>query len=151
MKLLAVSSAGGHYSELKMITNNLSSEFDITIITEDKGKIDQDVSYYIPYSNRANKITYAIAFIRNFFLAFKHLRLVRPQKIISTGAHNAFFYFVLGKIFFKTTNIYIESYAKVYSKSLVYRLSHKFIDVNIVQHQEMLEVEKNSEYFGGVY
>lgn len=150
MRILAVSSAGGHFSELKMITNNLSDEFDVTIVTEDKVS-DPVVSYYMPYSNRSNKIKYMFAFCNNFILAFKYLRKVKPDKIISTGAHTAFFFFVVGKLFFKTTNIYIESFAKVTEQSLTYKLAHKFIDTNVVQHQEMLEVEPNSEYFGGVY
>ncbi|WOO87397.1 hypothetical protein RZE82_00220 [Mollicutes bacterium LVI A0039] len=151
MKVLAVASAGGHLSELKMITNNLSDKFEVTIITEDKGKDDPSIDYFIPYSNRANKLKYLFAFINNFRLAFKHLRIVRPEKIISTGAHTAFFYFVVGKVFFKTTNVYIESYAKVTSESLAYRLSKRFIDTTIVQHQEMQDVEVGSKFFGGVY
>lgn len=150
MNILAVSSAGGHFSELKMITDNLSSDFNVTIITEDKVN-DSAVSYYIPYSNRSNKIKYLFAFCNNFRLAIKYLRVVRPDKIVSTGAHTAFFYFVIGKIFFKTENIYIESYAKVTSPSLTYKLSKRFLDYTIVQHQEMVEVEAGSQYFGGVY
>lgn len=150
MKILAVSSAGGHFSELKMITENLSKEFEIVVITENKVN-DQAVKYYMPYSNRSNKIKYLIAFCNNFILAFKYLRRERPQKIISTGAHTAFFYFVVGKLLFKTENIYIESYAKVTEKSLTYKLSHKFIDINIVQHEEMKNVEKGSLFFGGIY
>lgn len=150
MKILAVSSAGGHFSELKMITSNLSSEFDITIITEDKVH-DPSVSYYMPYSNRSSKLKYMFAFMNNFRLAFKYLWKVKPDKIISTGAHTAFFYFVVGKLLFRTENIYIESFAKVTDQSLTYKLSHKFIDRNIVQHEEMLEVEPGSTFFGGVY
>ncbi len=150
MKILAVSSAGGHFSELTMITDNLSDKFDVTIITEDKVE-DQRVSYYMPYSNRSNKIKYLFAFCNNFILAFKYLRKVKPDKIISTGAHTAFFYFVVGKLLFRTTNVYIESYAKVTEQSLTYKLSKRFIDVNVVQHEEMLEVEPGSQFFGGVY
>lgn len=151
MKILAVSSAGGHLSELKMITNNLSPEFDVTIITEDKGQNDPTISYYMPYSNRSNKVKYLFAFLNNFRLAYKYLRKIKPDKIISTGAHTAFFYFVVGKVLFKTTNVYIESYAKVSEQSLTYKLSKRFIDVVVVQHQEMVEVIPGSEFFGGVY
>ncbi len=150
MKIIAVSSAGGHFSELKMIMSELDDSFDVTIITEDKIK-DDIVHKYIPYSNRSNKITYIFNFINNFRIAYKHLKEVKPQKIISTGAHTAFFYFVVGKILFKTTNIYVESYAKVTSESLTYKLSKRFIDINIVQHEELLAREKDSYYFGGVY
>ncbi len=150
MKILAVSSAGGHFSELKMITSNLSKEFDVTIITEDKVQ-DPIVDYYMPYSNRSNKIKYLFAFCNNFILAFKYLHKVKPEKIISTGAHTAFFYFVVGKLLFRTTNVYIESYAKVTEQSMTYKLSKRFIDVNVVQHEEMLEVEPGSQFFGGVY
>ncbi len=150
MKVLAVSSAGGHYSELKKITSNLDSAINIVTVTEDKVN-DSNVDYFIAYSNRSRKIKYCFDFVKNLFVAYKILHKERPQKIISTGAHTAFFYFLIGKLFFKTTNIYIESYAKVTSKSLTYKLSHKFIDINIVQHRELQVVEKGSLYFGGVY
>lgn len=150
MKILAVSSAGGHFAELKMITSNLSNEFDITIITEDKVS-DESVDYFIPYSTRSNKLKYIIDFLKNMRLAYKHLKIINPDKIISTGAHNAFYYFLIGKIFFKTTNIYVESFAKVEAKSLTYKISKHFIDTNIVQHEKMMDVEPGSEYFGGVY
>ncbi len=151
MRVLAVSSAGGHYSEMRMILDNLTEEIDVVTVTEKKGQEDRRVDYYIPYSNRADKVKYLFAFIRNFFLAFKILRKTKPDKIISTGAHTAFFFFVVGKLCFKTTNIYVESFAKVSGKSLTYKLSHRFIDVNVVQHQEMIESEPGSLYFGGVY
>ncbi len=151
MKVLAVSSAGGHYSELRMILDNLSEDIDIDVVTERKGSEDPRVDYYIPYSNRSNKIVYMFAFFYNFILAFNIIRKVKPDKIISTGAHTAFFFFVVGKLLFKTTNIYIESFAKVNSKSLTYKLAHRYIDINVVQHQEMIEHEPGSMYFGGVY
>ncbi len=151
MKVLAVSSAGGHYSELRMILDNLKVDIDVEVVTEKKGEVDPRVDYYIPYSNRANKLKYLFAFIRNFILAFKILNISKPDKIISTGAHTAFFFFVVGKLFFKTTNVYVESYAKVNGKSLTYKLAHKYIDINVVQHEEMVEHEPGSMYFGGVY
>lgn len=151
MKIIAVSSGGGHFAELLKITNNLPKDFQIVIITEKTGKAISNVDYYIPYSNRNHKVKYLFAFIRNFYYSFQHIKKVKPDFIISTGAHTAFFYFIIGKLFFKTTNIYIESFAKVNSTSLAYRLSKRFIDKVIVQHQELQLLIPNSEYFGGVY
>ncbi len=151
MKILAVCSAGGHFSELTRITDNLNSEyFDIEIACEDR-VYDQRINYSIPYSTRSNKIKYMFAFLNNLRLAFTHIKTAKPQVIISTGAHTAFFYFFIGKVFFKTRNIYVESFAKVNSPSLTYKISHRFIDENIVQHQNMQNVEANSHYYGGVY
>ncbi len=150
MKILFVSSAGGHFSELLKITETMQHPNSV-IITERKGAINPSVDYYIPYSNRTNKFIYLFAFMRNLLLATIHLAKERPDIIISTGAHTAFFYFIIGKLLFKTTNIYIESYAKVDSVSLTYKLSKKYLDEVIVQHEEMLEHIPEANYYGGVY
>lgn len=151
MKILAVSSGGGHFSELLRIAIPLKKRFQVMIVTEEVEGRNQEVDYYLPYSNRSNKVKYLFAFFRNFLFAYKHLKQIKPDTIISTGAHTAFFYFVIGKIFFKTTNVYIESYAKVKTVSLAYKMSKNFIDQTIVQHQELQGVIPNSKYFGGVY
>lgn len=150
MKILAVSSAGGHFSELMKVVEGIENQFEIVIATEKKEE-DNRVKYSIPYSNRASKIKYSFAFIRNLLLAFKHIKSEKPDIILSTGAHTAFFYFIVGKKLFRTKNVYIESYAKVNSQSVTYKLSKKYLDQCIVQHEEMLNVESDSEYFGGVY
>lgn len=150
MKILAVSSAGGHFSELMKVVEGIENQFEIVIATEKRAE-DNRVKYSIPYSNRASKVKYCFAFIRNLLFAFKHIKSEKPDIILSTGAHTAFFYFIVGKKLFGTKNVYIESYAKVNSQSVTYKLSKKYLDQCIVQHEEMLDVETGSEYFGGVY
>lgn len=149
-KILLVSSAGGHYSELKKIEKR--EEYDYVVVTE-KDSVnmnDSQVNYFLPYGTRRNKMKYFFVFSTTFFKALYILVKERPNILISTGAHSAVPFFWIGKIFGVKT-VYIESYAKVYGYSLTYKLIKKFTDLVIVQHEEMLEYYSESVYYGGIY
>ncbi len=148
-KVLLVSSAGGHFSELKKI--KLDKKYKQILVTEkinDKKNIEVD--YYLRYGSRNYLFKYFFIFIINFFISAKIMLKEKPDVVISTGAHSCVVFFILAKIMKKKT-IYIESFAKVNSFSLTYKLVNKFLDYTIVQHKSMLEIYKKSLYFGGLY
>ncbi len=150
-KILLVSSSGGHFSELNKI--NLSEKkYEKIIVTEknDDTKNNEKIKYFIKYGTRSQKIKYFFVFSNNMIKAFNIIRKEKPKIIISTGAHSSVPFFIIGKIF-KTKNIYIESYAKVYSPSLTYKIANKFMDEVIVQHKELKDIYIGSKYFGGIY
>ncbi len=149
MKVLLVSSAGGHYSELKKI--NLDEKYQTIVVTEkDNSEKKTNVNYYVKYGTRQNKIRYICVFGFNILKALYILLKEKPQLIISTGAHTCVPFFYLAKIFSIKT-IYIESYAKVNSESLTYKLIKNSCTKVIVQHKELQDEYENSLYFGGVY
>ncbi len=148
-KILLVSSAGGHFSELQKI--KISKEYKKIIVTEKiKGKENKNVDYYLVYGSRNQIFKYFFVFIFNFFKTLKIMLKEKPDIVISTGAHSSVAFFIVAKVMGKK-NIYIESFAKVNNPSLTYKLSRKFLDVVIVQHKTMLDIYENSIYFGGLY
>lgn len=149
MKVLFVSSAGGHFSELKKLKMTMKS-FESIIVTEKTDFMDGEVHYFIKYSSRHNLFKYFFYTVLNIFKIFKILKKEKPQIIVSTGAHTAFYFFLIGKLY-HTKNIYIESFARVTEKSLTWKISGKVIDKVIVQHPELKEKYPEVEYFGGVY
>ncbi len=149
-KLLLISSSGGHFSELNKL--NISDKYQTIKVTEkNQDTINKDnIDYYIKYGTRSNLIKYLFVFVFNTFLAFKIIYLNKPKIVISTGAHSCVPFFIVAKIFGKKT-IYIESFAKVNSPSLTYKIANRFMDEVIVQHREMLKVYREAKYYGGLY
>jgi UDP-N-acetylglucosamine:LPS N-acetylglucosamine transferase len=88
-------------------------------------------------------INYIVGFIQCLFVwaSFK------PHVIISTGSNIAVMMFIWGKLF-GSKLIFIETRARVYSKSHTGRIVESLCDKIIVQWPEMLRVYKNSEYWG---
>lgn len=146
-KILLVSSAGGHFSELKKL--KISDKYEKIIVSE-KIKEDETIDYYLKYGSRNELFKYFFIFFYNAFLSLKIILKEKPNIIISTGAHSSVSFFIIGKILRKKT-VYIESFAKVNSPSLTYKISKYFIDYCIVQHEEMLSVYEDALYFGGLY
>ncbi len=147
-KILLVSSAGGHFSELMQL-RDLTNNHEVVICTEDKIK-NENVSHYLIYGSRNEGFVYIKKFLKNFARAFKIAKEVKPDIIISTGAHTCVPFYYWAKLHGVKT-IYIESYAKVNSPSLTYKLIKPFVDVTVVQHEQMLNVYKNAKYLGSVY
>ncbi len=148
-KILLVSSAGGHFSELQKL--EINKEYQKVIVTEKiKNKENKKVDYYLTYGSRNQLFKYFFIFIINFFKTLKIMIKEKPDLVISTGAHSCVAFFIISKLMGKK-NIYIESFAKVNTPSLTYKLSNKFLDKIIVQHEEMLKVYKDAIYLGGLY
>ena len=102
------------------------------------------------YGTRSNLIKYLFVFTFNSLKALKILLKEKPQVIISTGAHSCVPFFYIGKLL-GIKLIYIESYAKVNSSSLTYKIIKSKADKVIVQHEEMKDVYEEAVYLGGVY
>lgn len=149
-KILLISSSGGHFSELNKL--KISAKYKTIIVTEkNKDTVNnKNIDYYLKYGTRDKLIKYLFIFLNNSLKALKIIIKDKPQVIISTGAHSCVPFFVIGKLLRKKT-IYIESFAKVNTPSLTYKIANKFMDEVIVQHQEMLEVYPKAKYYGGVY
>ena len=75
----------------------------------------------------------------NFYQSFKILFKERPKLIISTGADVCLGTIILGKLFFKTRLIFIESAANVVTPTLTGRISYFFSDLFIIQHKDLIK------------
>ena len=157
-KVLFISSTGGHLDELLQL-KGLFDYYDYYIITEKqksnlslRNKYPNRVSFllYGSYTTIGNRIIYPFRLIYNsiksFFLYFK----IRPQYIVTTGAHTAGPMCVIGHVF-GSKIIYIETFANSMTKSKTGRIVYKFADLFIVQWKSMQELYPKAKYGGWIF
>lgn len=154
-KVIFISSTGGHLSELMQL-QSIFNKYDYHIITEKndttlklKDKYGDRISYLV-YGARNYMLSYMFKFpyniIKSFFLYLK----IKPDVIVTTGAHTAVPICYIAKLFKKKV-IFIETFARVQSKSMSGKMINKIADVFLVQHEEMLKVYDNAIYEGELY
>jgi len=155
MKVMFVSSTGGHLSELMQL-NFLCSKYDYQIITE---KTENNLNLKEKYKNRVkflffgtkeHFVTYPFKLLANCFKSLYYYLKFQPDVIITTGAHTAGPMCCLGKIF-GSKIIYIESFANIHTKTITGRLIYHFADLFIVQWEEMLKFYPKAVYGGWIY
>ena len=154
-KVLFISSTGGHLSEMMML-NDLFKKYDYHIITEKtkttenlKEKYKKRIDYLI-YGTKDHPISYPFKLLANCFKSVYLYFKIRPDFIVTTGAHTAGPMCCLGKIF-GSRIIYIETFANMRTKTITGRLIYKFADLFIVQWQSMLELYPKATYGGWIY
>lgn len=151
-KIGFVSSSGGHWEEL-MCLKEISEENVSFFVTEQSGQISaekkSDNIYLVNQINRKEK-AFIIKFIMLFIKAFKILVREKPDVIITTGALMTYPFCVVAKLMRKKV-IYIESFARVYQKSLTGKLVYPFADLFVVQWESMLEHYPKAKYAGKIF
>lgn len=154
-KVLFISSTGGHLSELMQL-KKIFNRYDYHIITEKndttlklKNEYGDRIDYLV-YGARNYMLSYMFKFpyniLKSLFLYFK----IKPDVVVTTGAHTAVPMCYIAKIF-KKKIIFIETFARVESKSMSGNMINKIADVFLVQHEEMTKVYDNSIYRGDLY
>ncbi len=154
-KVLFISSTGGHLSEMMML-NPLFQKYDYHIITEKtkstenlKAKYQQRIDYLI-YGTKDHFFSYPFKLLANcmksVYLYFK----IKPDFIITTGAHTAGPMCCIGKLL-GSKIIYIETFANIHTKTITGRLIYHFADLFIVQWKSMLKQYPKATYGGWIY
>lgn len=157
-KVLFISSTGGHLDELLQL-KSMFDKYDYHIVTEKtksnlslQKKYPNKVSFlvYGSYTSLLKKITYpfklALNTIKSLFIYLK----VKPDYIISTGAHTAGPMCLIGHLL-GSKIIYIETFANSSSRSKTGSIVYKFADLFIVQWESMLELYPNAVYGGWIF
>lgn len=154
-KILFISSAGGHLSEMLEL-KELFQYYDYHIITEKTkstlslqdtyiGKVD-----YLIYGTKDHMLSYPFKLFANCIKSLYFYFKIRPKVIITTGAHTAGPMCCIGKIF-GSKIIYIESFANIHTKTITGRLIYHFADLFIVQWESMLKLYPKATYGGWIY
>jgi UDP-N-acetylglucosamine:LPS N-acetylglucosamine transferase len=144
-KVLFVCDTGGHYSQM-MVLKDLFSEYDSRLLTVSSTKTSNDIPVkYIKLNCNRNhrKADFLFTFIQCFLVWISF----RPSVIISTGGGLAIPIFFWGKLF-GSKLIYIETRARVYTKSITGKILYPLCNKIIVQWPEMQQLYKNAEYWG---
>ena len=160
------SNEGGHFSQL-MALYELFAKYDVVVVTDNK-RANKD----IPALKNVRTIEFAMAFAdyrqklkaRNeknmthwsylpaYWKLFKQCNKIwktyRPKVVISTGSNIAVPLAIISKLH-GSKFVYIETRAKVYSKTISGKLIGGISAKVIVQWPEMVDVYKGqAEYYG---
>lgn len=163
--VLFVANEGGHYAELMQL-KQIFPHYDSILVT-DNIHVDKSnpslhyikaIEHIMGVANKRKQMKKMnISRIRRRHMITAYLSVVidsikifnkyKPDVVISTGSNLAIGFFMYGWVR-RTKLIYIESRAKVYSKSLTGKLVERFADKIFVQWPEMQKVYPNAEYCG---
>jgi UDP-N-acetylglucosamine:LPS N-acetylglucosamine transferase len=144
-----VASSGGHLLELVQ----LQGEWDagecywVTFATPDAMTLlaGEDVGFAHHPTNRSMR-----NLIRNFLVAFRVIRALRPRAIVTTGAGVAVPFCYVGRLFGARV-VFIESFARVWSPSLTGRLVHPVATDFFVQWPQLLRHYRKARYEGQLF
>ena len=153
-KVLFISSTSGHLNELLQL-KALFNDTDFHLITEKTksnmklkelypGRVD-----YLVYGSKDHFLAYCFKFPYNILKSFCFWLKLRPEFIVSTGAHTAVPMCYIGKLF-GSKIIYLETFANIKTKSLSGKLVYPIADLFLVQWESMLECYPKAVYVGGV-
>lgn len=151
LKIIFAASSGGHLEQLLML-KPLMEKYDSVFVTEkteyNVGKTDVK-TYYLSQINR-KELLFLPKLIGNSFRSMRIIIKERPKVMITTGVLAIVPLALLMKLFGGKL-IYLESFAKVTSKTLSGKLLYRFADRFYVQWEEMLKLYPNAIYKGGIY
>ena len=154
-KVLFISSTGGHLNELLQL-KSIMNKYDSYLITEKtkstislKEEYKDKISYLI-YGTKHNMLTYPFKLLANCFKSLYFYFKIKPDVIVTTGAHSAGPMCCIGKIF-GSKIIYIETFAIIHSKTVTGRIVYKFADLFIVQWESMLKLYPKAIYGGWIF
>ena len=154
-KVLFISSTGGHLNELLQL-KPMFSKYDSYLITEktktNKNLNDEELNniYYLFYGTKKQLIKYFFIFSFNIFKSFYLFLKIRPNVIITTGAHTSVPMCFIGKLFRKKI-IYIETFANMNTKTLTGKLIYPIADLFVVQWESMLKQYPKATYGGWIF
>ena len=156
MKVLFISSKGGHFSELMQL-KPVMEKVNYKIVTESTKKSNKNLREkfgkrisIIPYGTKKTPIRYIFILLANCFASLWIYIKFRPHVIVTTGTHTAGPMCCIGRILGSKV-IFIESFANRNTKSeagkLVYYVAHTFV----VQWDEMEEIYPKAKNWGWIY
>lgn len=154
-KVLFISSTGGHLSELLELSP-LFSKYDYSIITENtknnkklRDKYGKKINFLI-YGTKDHPTSYPFKLIANCFISLFLYLKIRPDYIITTGAHTAGPMCCIGKLL-SSKIIFIESFANIKTKTISGKLIYNFADLFLVQWKDMLKLYPKATYAGWIF
>lgn len=153
IKVMFISSMGGHLSELRQLD---FEKYDYSLVTE-KSESDKDLkekygdkAHFLLYGTRRTPIRYFFILLFNFFKSLVLFLKIRPKVIVTTGTHTAVPMCYIAKLF-RAKVIWIETFANRNTKTLAGRLVYPIADTFVVQWEEMKKIYPKAKYWGWIY
>lgn len=149
LKVCLVGSSGGHLTHLYMLKPFWENKqrFWVTFDKEDAKSLLEDEKMYSCYypTNRSIK-----ALIKNTILAWKVLKVEKPDLIISSGAAVAVPFFYLGKLI-GVKNVFVEVFDRIDKPTLTGKMIYPVADLFIVQWEEQKKVYPKAIDLGSIF
>ncbi len=153
IKVMFISSMGGHLSELRQLD---FEKYDYSLVTE-KSESDKDLkekygdkAHFLLYGTRRTPIRYFFILLFNFFKSLVLFLKIKPKVIVTTGTHTAVPMCYIAKLF-RAKVIWIETFANRNTKTLAGRLVYPIADTFVVQWEEMKKIYPKAKYWGWIY
>lgn len=146
VKIFIVSSCGGHLVQALEFYDCYKGYKHLFIIN-DRTDLDERMKNKTIYITHAERNFKQLAnILEAFFLLFKY----RPKVIFSLGAAPAFVFSIIGKYFFNTKTIFIDSYSRVNTPSMTAKLIYRFSDSFYIQWPKLKKYFPKAKYYGGL-
>ena len=132
--VMLVASSGGHWVQLNRLAPAFEGMEKIYVTTEERYRamVQPHRFFVVPDASRWNKL-------KSIWLALvmlKHILLVRPDIVVSTGAAPGFFALLFGKKLGAKT-IWLDSIANVEELSMSGRMVGKYADLWFTQWEHL--------------
>lgn len=150
-KICFISSAGGHFEQLKQLKAVKEKYDSFYMVTRTKAtETMKDKRYIIINLERRNPLVFLLSLtamtLQQAFILLKE----RPDVIITTGAGVVIPTCLMAKIM-RRKIIYIESFARVNTPNKTGVFVYKFADLFIIQWEELRDYYPNAVYGGAIY
>jgi hypothetical protein len=129
-KLMAVSSGGGHWVQLRRLTPAFD-DFEVvyvTVVDSYRSQVPGSHFHRVPDATRWNKFGLVLLALRTAWV----IALERPAVILSTGAAPGYFAILFGRLFGART-IWIDSMANVENLSMSGAKAGRYADLWLTQ------------------
>jgi UDP-N-acetylglucosamine:LPS N-acetylglucosamine transferase len=153
-KVLFIASTGGHLSEILKL-DKVMKKYKSYLVTEKTDTTKElSVKYikridYLLYCNKSH-LSYIYKAPFNLIKSLIIFLKIKPDVIITTGAHTGVGMCYIGKLFRKKI-IYIETLANIETKTLSGKLVYPIADLFIVQWESMLKLYPKAVLGGWLY
>lgn len=153
-KILWISSQGGHLNELLQL-EELFIQYDSYFMTEKTKatnflKDQYKKTTYLLYGTKHHLCTYPFILLINSIISLYQYLKIRPDYIITTGAHTVGPMCTIAKIM-GSKIIYIETFANKKSKTATGRIIYLFSDLFLVQWESMKEIYPKAKFGGWIF
>ena len=161
MKLLVILGSGGHTAEMLKLIDLMGNDYEYEYVIQKEDKLSEDKIkhkgeiYYVnsPHRFGDNIIMKILRTLRLFFQAYEIIMMSPTEAVISSGPGVCLPFFVLAKSFTlmridRKKTIFVETFARIESKSETGKLVERFIDLLFIQWKEMKKVYPQGIYAG---
>jgi len=146
VKICIVSSCGGHLTEVRQLMPAYKDHEHFYVLN-DKAILPPDMqgrTFFIRHSERD------LLFFVNLWEAFRILRREQPDIILSTGAGPVVPFALIGRFFFRTYVVFVETITRIYAPSLTGKIMYRLADRFFYQWKSLSKAFPKGEYGGQI-